>query len=40
MYEHGGFGDLGVPLGSTPEYIQSREESLSFLEYILMGTVS
>ena len=40
VYEHGGFGDLGVPLGSTPEYIQSREESLSFLEYILMGTVS
>lgn len=34
-YEKGGFGELGIPTGSTP--VES-EEKLSFLEYMLVGT--
>lgn len=34
-YEKGGFGDLGVPAGSTPV---PGDEKLSFLEYMLVGT--
>lgn len=37
IYVKGGFGDLGVPLGSTPP--GTHEEPLSFLEYMLVGTV-
>ena len=40
VYEQGGFGDLGVPLGANPDYFKERSESLSFLEYMLIGTVS
>jgi len=39
VYENGGFGDLGIPLGSNAEFFESRKEPLSFLEYMLMGTV-
>lgn len=35
VYKKGGFGDLGCPLGS-----KEVDEQLSFLEYMLMGTVS
>jgi hypothetical protein len=35
VYKKGGFGDLGCPLGS-----KEGDEVLSFLEYMLMGTVS
>jgi chorismate mutase len=35
VYQKGGFGDLGCPLGS-----KEVAEQLSFLEYMLMGTVS
>jgi chorismate mutase len=38
VYENGGFGDLGIPLGSNAEFFDSRKEPLSFLEYMLMGT--
>jgi len=38
VYENGGFGDLGIPLGSNAEFFESRKEPLSFLEYMLMGT--
>lgn len=37
IYVKGAFGDLGVPLGSTPPATQ--EQPLSFLEYMLVGTV-
>ena len=40
VYEQGGFGDLGVPLGANPDYFKERSEPLSFLEYMLIGTVS
>lgn len=40
VYEKGGFGNLGTPLGSKPPPGDAEEESLSFLEYLLMGTVS
>lgn len=40
VYEKGGFGDLGIPLGSDAEYFAKRKAPLSFLEYMLMGTVS
>lgn len=40
VYENGGFGDLGLPLGSKPEFMEGRDEPLSFLEYMLIGTVS
>jgi hypothetical protein len=36
-YERGGFGDLGIPVGSTP--IDDDDTKLSFLEYMLVGTV-
>jgi chorismate mutase len=36
VYEKGGFGNLGCPLGSNPS---ASDEPLSFLEYMLMGTV-
>jgi chorismate mutase len=36
VYQKGGFGDLGCPLGSK----EVAGEELSFLEYMLMGTVS
>lgn len=36
VYQKGGFGDLGCPLGSK----EVEGEELSFLEYMLMGTVS
>jgi chorismate mutase len=37
VYEKGGFGTLGTPLGCvTPE--KGAEEELSFLEYMLLGT--
>lgn len=35
VYDKGGFGDLGTPLGS-----KESNEKLSFLEYMLVGTVS
>lgn len=35
VYQKGGFGDLGCPLGS-----KDGDGELSFLEYMLMGTVS
>ena len=35
VYQKGGFGDLGCPLGS-----KEGDGELSFLEYMLMGTVS
>lgn len=35
VYERGGFGCLGTPVGSTP--VENGEE-LSFLEYMLVGT--
>jgi len=35
-YEKGGFGDLGVPIGSTP--VDDCDDKLSFLEYMLVGT--
>ncbi|GFH47615.1 chorismate mutase [Chaetoceros tenuissimus] len=38
VYEQGGFGDLGVPLGANPDYFKERSEQLSFLEYMLIGT--
>ena len=34
-YEKGGFGDLGIPAGSTP---LDTDYKLSFLEYMLVGT--
>jgi chorismate mutase len=34
-YKKGGFGDLGIPIGSTPI---EGDEKLSFLEYMLVGT--
>ena len=39
VYQNGGFGDLGVPLGSV---VTNDEEDLenSFLDYMLIGTVS
>ena len=40
VYEKGGFGDLGIPLGSDADYFAKRKAPLSFLEYMLMGTVS
>jgi hypothetical protein len=41
VYQNGGFGDLGVPLGSNPDYFENkRQKPLSFLEYMLIGTVS
>ena len=36
VYERGGFGNLGVPMGSTPV---DDDTELSFLEYMLAGTV-
>jgi chorismate mutase len=37
VYENGGFGDLGIPTGSTP--IEGEDSgTLSFLEYMLVGT--
>ena len=36
-YEKGGFGDLGIPAGSTP-LPDGEGEKLSFLEYMLVGT--
>lgn len=36
VYERGGFGSLGTPLGSLPPNEDSDE--LSFLEYMLLGT--
>lgn len=40
VYQNGGFGDLGVPLGSNPDYFENKtqKKSLSFLEYMLIGT--
>lgn len=38
VYENGGFGELGLPLGSKPEFLEGRDEPLSFLEYMLIGT--
>jgi len=38
VYEKGGFGDLGIPLGSDAVYFAHRKAPLSFLEYMLMGT--
>lgn len=35
VYQPGGFGQLGTPVGSTP--VESKEEQ-SFLEYMLVGT--
>lgn len=35
-YEKGGFGDLGIPAGSTPPV--DSDDKLSFLEYMLVGT--
>lgn len=35
-YKRGGFGDLGLPMGSTPV---DDDTELSFLEYFLVGTV-
>ena len=37
VYERGGFGNLGLPLGSTP--VDGDDTQLSFLEYMLVGTV-
>lgn len=37
VYEKGGFGNLGIPVGSTPPE-NEHEEGLSFLEYMLVGT--
>ena len=37
IYVKGAFGDLGVPVGSTPPY--DDDTPLSFLEYMLIGTV-
>jgi hypothetical protein len=36
VYQRGGFGNLGLPLGSTPV---DDDTELSFLEYMLVGTV-
>ena len=37
VYEKGGFGNLGIPTGSTP--LENEEDgALSFLEYMLVGT--
>lgn len=36
VYQRGGFGDLGLPMGSTPV---EDDTELSFLEYFLVGTV-
>lgn len=38
VYENGGFGDLGIPLGSNPTYFENRQGPLSFLEFMLIGT--
>jgi len=35
-YKRGGFGNLGLPMGSTPV---NNDAELSFLEYFLVGTV-
>jgi hypothetical protein len=36
VYKRGGFGDLGLPMGSTPV---DDDTELSFLEYFMVGTV-
>ncbi|GKY91191.1 hypothetical protein MPSEU_000091800 [Mayamaea pseudoterrestris] len=36
VYEKGGFGDLGVPLGSLPG--ADGEEALSFMDFFMIGT--
>ena len=38
IYVKGAFGDLGVPVGSTPPK-EGDDAPLSFLEYMLVGTV-
>lgn len=46
VYQHGGFGDLGTPLGSTqpppvaqePDEVDGKSNLLSFCEYMLIGT--
>ncbi len=41
VYTPGGFGDLGVPLGVNPTFVENMGQpssSPSFLEYVLMGT--
>lgn len=38
VYENGGFGDLGIPTGSTPLEGEDSGTTLSFLEYMLVGT--
>lgn len=37
VYQQGGFGNLGVPAGSTP-VDDDNADALSFLEYMLVGT--
>jgi chorismate mutase len=38
VYRKGGFGNLGIPVGSTPVTDNDEEFQLSFLEYMLVGT--
>jgi chorismate mutase len=37
VYDQGGFGSLGTPVGSTP-VDDDNDQELSFLEYMLVGT--
>ncbi len=48
MYQKGGFGNLGLPMGCSRPVVaddgnrveeEEDDEPLSFLEYMLLGTV-
>jgi hypothetical protein len=39
VYQPGGFGNLGTPLGSNTEAVEKMERKISFLDWLLIGTV-
>lgn len=40
VYQKGGFGNLGTPLGSNKEAVEKMQGNLSFMDWLLIGTVS
>jgi hypothetical protein len=39
VYQPGGFGNLGTPMGSNQEAVEKMDGKISFLDWLLIGTV-
>lgn len=39
VYQPGGFGNLGTPLGSNTDAVEKMDGKISFLDWLLIGTV-